>query len=58
MGGWIEGRDRGTDATHERFLGRIKQLIDRYQMKEMIKEVKLRRKGIRRQNRKECGQYG
>ena len=36
----IEGMDRGTDATHERFLGRIKQLTDRYQMKEMRKEVK------------------
>ena len=36
----IKGRDRGTDATHERFLGRIKQLIDRYQMKERRKDVK------------------
>ena len=42
--GWEVGRDRergrGTDATHKRFLGRIKQLTEGYQMKEMIKEVK------------------
>ena len=40
--GWEVGRDRGTDATHERFLGRIKQLTDRYQMKERRKEVKMK----------------